>query len=176
MADVVDTATRSRMMAGIRSKDTRPELFIRQRLHALGFRYRLHDRRIQGKPDLVFPKYAALIDVRGCFWHGHDCGYFKAPATNPEYWARKVMENQQRDARNFIAQTDAGWRSLIVWECAIRKAENLRKESILIQVIVRWLIGGSRFAVMDQHGMRVGPRKQEFHYSINPENQILFLE
>lgn len=152
--DVVDSATRSRMMAGIRSKDTRPELFIRQGLHALGFRYRLHDRKIPGKPDLVFPKYAALIDVRGCFWHGHDCDYFKSPATNPEFWTRKITENRQRDERNLKAQSEAGWRSLIVWECAVRKAGKLPDESALILTISQWLRGSSQLAAIDQVGLK----------------------
>ena len=176
MVDVVDLATRSRMMAGIRSKNTRPELFIRKGLHALGFRYRLHDRRIPGKPDLVFPKYAALIDVRGCFWHGHNCDYYKAPATNPEFWDRKVTENRQRDERNLKAQTEAGWRSLIVWECAIRKAEKLGEGSILIPVIVRWLIGRSHCAVIDQNGINFAPRSRNITASINPQDPDLFLE
>lgn len=141
------------MMAGIRSKNTRPELFIRKELHALGFRYRLHDRKIPGKPDLVFPKYGALIDVRGCFWHGHDCDYFKPPVTNPEFWARKVTENRQRDARNLKAQTEAGWRSLIVWECAVRKAGKQPDESALIPAIACWLRGSSQHAVIDQNGL-----------------------
>lgn len=153
MVDVVDPATRSRMMAGIRSKDTLPELFIRKGLHALGFRYRLHDRVIPGKPDLVFPKYGALIDVRGCFWHGHDCEYFKSPSTNAEFWARKVAENRKRDARNLKAQSEAGWRSLIVWECAVRKAGKFSEEFTLIPAIAQWLSESSHCATIDLHGL-----------------------
>lgn len=156
MTDVIDPATRSRMMAGIRSKDTRPEMFIRQGLHALGFRYRLHDRKIPGKPDLVFPRYGALIDVRGCFWHGHDCEYFKIPASNTGFWAGKVTENRTRDARNLKAQLDAGWRCLIVWECAVRHAKKSPGESALIPAITGWLRGSGHYAVVDQHGLRDG--------------------
>lgn len=153
MTDVVDPATRSRMMSGIRSKDTQPEMFIRHGLHALGFRYRLHDRKIPGKPDLVLPKYRGLIDVRGCFWHGHDCEYFKAPASNAGFWAGKVTENRTRDARNLKAQLDAGWRCLIVWECAVRRAGKIPGESALIPAIARWLQGNSRCAIVDPSGL-----------------------
>lgn len=86
MADVVDAATRSRMVAGIRGKDTRPEMILQRRLHALGFRNRLHDRRLLGSPDLVFHGRRAVIFVHGCFWHGHGCHLFRLPATRREFW------------------------------------------------------------------------------------------
>ena len=93
MADVVDRKTRSRMMSGIRGKNTRPELLIRKGLHARGFRFRLHDKRLPGKPDLVLPKYSAVIFVHGCFWHGHDCHLFKWPQSRREFWRKKITRN-----------------------------------------------------------------------------------
>ena len=99
MVDVVDSATRSRMMAGIRSKSTQPELTIRKALHAQGFRYRLHPGNVPGHPDIALPRYRAAVFVNGCFWHGHDCQLFHFPATRPEFWREKIARNRLRDAR-----------------------------------------------------------------------------
>jgi DNA mismatch endonuclease (patch repair protein) len=120
MADIVDSATRSRMMRGIRGKDTRPELMLRRALHAEGFRYRLHVRDLPGKPDMVLPRYRAVIFVHGCFWHGHDCPLFRLPATRPEFWREKIGGNRARDARVIGELLSAAWRVLSVWECAFR--------------------------------------------------------
>ena len=122
MADIVDPETRSRMMSGIRGKNTRPELALRRALHARGFRYRLHDKRLPGKPDLVLPRFHAAIFVHGCFWHSHEgCKYATTPATRPELWQAKFRENAERDQRNFDALLALGWRVAVVWECEIRK-------------------------------------------------------
>ena len=104
MADIVDPETRSRMMSGIKGKNTRPELALRRALHARGFRYRLHDKRLPGKPDLILPRFRAAIFVHGCFWHRHEgCKYATTPATRPEFWQAKFRENAERDQRNFDA-------------------------------------------------------------------------
>ena len=122
MADVVDAATRSRMMAGIRGKETRPERVLRRALHARGIRYRLHDKRLPGRPDLVFPKYRAVCLVHGCFWHRHQgCRYSTNPATRPDFWRNKFAENIARDKRNERALRAAGWRIATVWECSLKK-------------------------------------------------------
>jgi DNA mismatch endonuclease, patch repair protein len=118
--DIVDSATRSRMMAGIRSTNTRPELTIRKALHAAGFRYRLHSRDVPGKPDMAFARYRAAVFVNGCFWHGHDCPLFRLPDTRREFWSAKIERNRQRDAKVRQQLETAGWRSMTVWECAIR--------------------------------------------------------
>ena len=122
MADVVDSATRSRMMSGIRARNTKPEVLIRSLLHRRGFRFRLHVRNLPGKPDMVFPRYRAVIFVHGCFWHGHDCPLFKWPGTRPEFWREKIGRNQSNDYRTRTALITAGWRVGVVWECAIRGA------------------------------------------------------
>lgn len=122
MADVVDSATRSRMMSGIRGRNTKPEILIRSLLHRQGFRFRLHARYLPGKPDIVFPRYHAVVFVHGCFWHGHDCPLFKWPNTRPEFWRAKIGRNQSNDHRIRAALIAAGWRVGIVWECAIRGA------------------------------------------------------
>ena len=121
MADIVDSATRSRMMAGIRGKNTRPERIIRSAVHCTGFRYRLHDRRLPGSPDLVLPKYRAVIFVHGCFWHRHrGCAYSTIPASRSEFWQAKFESNVKRDSMNYRKLLDAGWQVVILWECGIR--------------------------------------------------------
>jgi DNA mismatch endonuclease, patch repair protein len=139
MVDVVDKATRSRIMAKIRGKDTMPELIIRKALHKAGFRYRLHDKKLPGKPDLVFPKYKAVIQVNGCFWHGHGCRKHQWPASNREYWEMKIKKNVERDHKNIDICSKLGWRILIVWECAI-KGKNSIPNKILVELIKDWLI------------------------------------
>lgn len=118
--DIVDRATRSRMMSGIRGKDTKPEWLIRRGLHALGYRYRLHDRSLPGRPDLVFRRRMAVIFIHGCFWHGHDCPLFKLPGTRTDFWKEKIRGNRERDERTVAALVSQGWRVAIVWECALR--------------------------------------------------------
>ena len=122
MVDVVDIVTRSRMMSGIRGRNTKPEILIRSRLHRQGFRFRLHARNLPGKPDIVLPRYRAVIFVHGCFWHGHSCSLFKWPKTRPEFWREKIGKNQTNDCRTRAALIAAGWRVGVVWECAIRGA------------------------------------------------------
>jgi DNA mismatch endonuclease (patch repair protein) len=139
MTDVVDKSTRSRMMSGIRGKDTRPELAVRKALHALGFRYRLQGRGIPGKPDLVFPKHAALINVNGCFWHGHNCHIFKMPSTRTDFWREKIHSNIARDKKNLAACRKLGWKTLVVWECAIKGKTRLPPDE-LENVMQNWLL------------------------------------
>jgi DNA mismatch endonuclease (patch repair protein) len=118
MPDIVDKQTRSRMMSGIRGKNTNPELVVRKHLHGAGFRFRLHDRSLPGAPDIVLPKYRAAVQVRGCFWHQHHgCKYAYMPKSNIEFWSEKLRGNVERDARNDAALTELGWRVFVVWEC-----------------------------------------------------------
>ena len=123
MADVVDPATRSRMMSGIRGKNTKPELMIRKALHARGFRYRLHCD-LPGKPDICLPKHRAVIFVHGCFWHGHDCARgSRKPRANADYWTAKLARNVVRDRDVAARLTDDGWRVVTVWECDLKTPE-----------------------------------------------------
>lgn len=120
MVDVVDKATRSRMMSGIRGKNTKPELLVRKALHALGFRFRLHVKELPGKPDLVFPKHRAVVFVQGCFWHRHQqCRYAAVPKSNVEFWAEKLDENRKRDVLHEQQLKILGWRVFTIWECEI---------------------------------------------------------
>jgi|SRR3990167_10954996 len=118
--DIVDKHTRSRMMSGIRCKNTKPELLIRSSLHKLGLRYRLHVSGLTGKPDLVFPQYRAVIFIHGCFWHGHSCHLFKLPTTRQDFWSNKINQNKTRDTLNQTNLHNLGWRVGIIWECAVR--------------------------------------------------------
>jgi DNA mismatch endonuclease (patch repair protein) len=117
--DIVDPATRSRMMAGIKSKDTKPEVFLRKALHSQGLRYRLGGCGLPGKPDLVFPSRKAVVFVHGCFWHRHECERFKWPQGNEAFWKTKLEANAERDMRMKAALKMLGWRVLTVWECEL---------------------------------------------------------
>ena len=142
MADVVDSAVRSRIMASIRGKDTRPEMIVRSGLHSRGFRFRLHDTKLPGKPDLVFPRHRAVILVHGCFWHGHICHLFKWPASRGEFWKRKINGNKDRDARNLAGLRAAGWRVLVIWECAF-KGRTRRPVDAVLDEAGQWLRSGN---------------------------------
>lgn len=147
MADIVDTVTRSRMMSGIRNKNTQPELLIRRALHQQGFRFRLHAKDLPGRPDLVFPRLNAAIHVHGCFWHAHDCDLFKMPSTRHEWWKAKIYGNRARDERVAAELAAAGWRTMTIWECALKGKQPPQLEKV-VERIVRWLNGGSRRAAI----------------------------
>ncbi|MFA5683854.1 MAG: very short patch repair endonuclease [Lysobacteraceae bacterium] len=119
MADIVDSATRSRMMSGIRGKNTRPELVVRSFLHRAGLRFRLHPK-LPGKPDLILPKYHTAIFVHGCFWHRHEgCRYATTPASNAVFWEKKFTANVNRDSTVRQRLKEVGWRVLVIWSCEL---------------------------------------------------------
>jgi len=118
-------------MSRIRGRDTKPEMLIRRGLHARGLRYRLQDRSLPGRPDLVFPKYHAVVFVHGCFWHGHNCPLFQLPATRTEFWATKINTNRVRDARACEALQTMGWRVLIIWECCLKGPARWQTDALL---------------------------------------------
>lgn len=122
MPEKIAPETRSRMMAGIRGTDTKPERLVRSGLHASGFRFRLHRRELPGRPDLVLPKWKVVVFVHGCFWHGHaGCAYYRIPKTRTEFWIDKISTNIRRDAAAIDALRAVGWRVAVVWECALRR-------------------------------------------------------
>jgi DNA mismatch endonuclease (patch repair protein) len=131
MADIVSSAVRSRMMSGIRGKNTQPELLIRRGLFALGYRYRIHSRSLPGKPDLVLAKHRIVVFVNGCFWHGHNCSLFKWPSSNVDFWREKITRNQELDRLNSLALKRKGWRILTVWECALKGPWRRPLENVL---------------------------------------------
>lgn len=121
MTDVVSTSKRSEMMSGIRGKDTRPEMIVRQYLHSSGFRYRLHCADLPGKPDVVMRSRGVVIFVHGCFWHRHrSCRFASTPATRRDFWIDKLERNRKRDASAISELLKQGWRVAVVWECSIR--------------------------------------------------------
>lgn len=120
MADVVTKEKRSAMMAGIKGKNTRPEIAIRTELHRRGYRYRLYSKSLPGKPDLVFPKYRTVVFVHGCFWHKHDCHLFKWPSTRRDFWREKIDGNARRDEIHKTQLLAKGWKIVIIWECAVK--------------------------------------------------------
>lgn len=143
MADIVDSNTRSRMMAGIRAKDTSPEITLRKALHARGLRYRLHASGVFGRPDIVFPRFHAAVFVHGCFWHRHPgCRYATTPATRADFWQKKFAANQRRDLVVREHLTGDGWRTAVIWECALRKQERV---STAADAIIAWLRSNEQF-------------------------------
>ena len=127
MADVHSKAVRSYNMSRIRSGNTKPEMLVRKFLHAQGFRYKLHDKTLPGKPDIVFPKYKTIIFIHGCFWHGHEnCRYFVIPKTRTEWWVNKINVNKANDAKAIEALNKNGWKIINVWECDL-KADKIKK-------------------------------------------------
>lgn len=126
------------MMAGIRGKDTKAELLVRKGLHRRGYRYVLHDKRLPGKPDLVLPKYRAVIFVHGCFWHGHDCHLFKWPKSREDFWRAKIEGNRERDTRAVEALIADNWRVMVVWECAF-KGKSIDEIETTLSSVAKWL-------------------------------------
>ena len=123
MTDTVDKATRSRIMASIKGKGTKPELAARKALHTLGLRFRLNAKGLPGKPDLTFPKYRTALFVHGCFWHSHGRCKAKPPASNLDYWLPKLKRNRERDAENIASLREIGWKAIIVWECELKSTD-----------------------------------------------------
>lgn len=123
MTDIVDRATRSRMMSGIRGRDTQPEVIVRKYLHSQGLRYRIAPKSLPGKPDIVFPKHRAVVFVHGCFWHRHSrCRFAAIPSSNAKFWKSKFSENVVRDARVRRMLRAMGWRVLVIWECQVSRS------------------------------------------------------
>ena len=153
LVDVVNPKKRSQMMAGIGGKNTKPELTIRKGLHARGFRFRLHYRTLPGRPDMVFPRYKAVILVNGCFWHGHGCHLFKWPSSRTDFWRNKIGRTMERDHKNDTALASAGWRVLKIWECALKGKTRLPLETV-IELAASWLSSEVRhFEIEGQTGV-----------------------
>jgi DNA mismatch endonuclease (patch repair protein) len=140
MADIITPERRSALMSRIKVKDTGIELAVRHGLHALGFRYRLHDSKLFGRPDIALPKYQVVVFVHGCFWHGHHgCPYFRLPKTRADFWQEKINRNRLNDIKNLSALQQAGWRVATVWECALRGPHC--DTSMVVQTLGNWIRG-----------------------------------
>ena len=138
--DTVDKATRSRIMSRVGQKDTGAEITLRSALHKAGFRYRVHDRRLPGSPDLVFPRFGAVIFVHGCYWHSHGCYRSTVPKSRHKFWTDKFQRNQSRDKRNIRLLLKSGWRVLTVWECVLL-GKNAMPSHEVTRRVRTWLHG-----------------------------------
>ena len=127
---------RHKSMSHIKSTNTMPEERVRKYLFSKGFRYRKNVKDLPGKPDIVLPKYKTVVFVNGCFWHMHDCGKFKMPSTNVDYWEPKLKRNVERDRTNIRLLKDDGWNVIVVWECELKKKEFENTMKKLQQVIL----------------------------------------
>lgn len=141
MTDIVDSQTRSRMMRGITGKNTRPEMALRSALHRRGLRFGLHRKDLPGKPDIVMPRFNAVIFVHGCFWHRHEhCRLATTPQTRPQFWRDKFAANVARDRSNLARLDEAGWRTAIVWECVLREQD----PSAYVDTLTDWLFSNDK--------------------------------
>lgn len=129
-------------MSGIRAKNTKPEIRIRQLLHKSGLRYQLHVCDLPGKPDIVLPRFNAVVFVHGCFWHGHRCHLFRWPSSRREFWRNKIIRNRRTDARAVRALALAGWRVAVIWECALKGRSRIPDE-IITRRLTTWLRNSS---------------------------------
>jgi DNA mismatch endonuclease (patch repair protein) len=135
--DTVDKRTRSRIMAAVRQNGTKPEILLRHQIHSMGFRYVLNDKRLPGSPDLVFPKYHAVVFVHGCFWHRHGCKYSTTPSTRKDFWINKFEQNIRRDKRKVQELRNKNWHVKTVWECKLRGSpDNVNYQALMV---ARWL-------------------------------------
>lgn len=148
--DIVDRATRSRMMSGIRSKNTGPELQVRSALHRRGFRFRVNVKALFGTPDIVLPRYRAVVFVHGCFWHGHACSLFKLPKTRQDFWKSKIAQNQRRDLAAKANLLAAGWRIAILYECAL-KGKHRQPFDLCCDTLSEWIKSG-KLPIMEISG------------------------
>jgi DNA mismatch endonuclease (patch repair protein) len=149
VVDVLTPAQRHLNMSRIRGRDTNPEKVLRKALHSRGLRYRLHVETLPGRPDLVFSQFRAVIQVHGCFWHGHDCPMFKMPATRTDFWMKKINGNRERDQEIFHELRQYNWRVLTIWECSLRGPARRRLDDVtlLCQSFLR-----SRWAAQEVSG------------------------
>jgi DNA mismatch endonuclease (patch repair protein) len=143
LTDIVSSKKRSSMMAGIRGRDTKPELRVRKELFAEGYRYRLHRRGLPGTPDIVLPGRKIAVFVNGCFWHGHQpCKLAKIPATRTDFWVEKLEQNRCRDSRVISSLLGLSWRVLVVWECFVRENSEV---GAIGSAVRKWIEGEERF-------------------------------
>jgi DNA mismatch endonuclease (patch repair protein) len=138
MADIVDKVTRSRMMSLIRGNNTKSEIRVRSLIHRQGFRFRINVRNLLGKPDIVLPRFHAVIFVHGCFWHGHDCPLFKWPNTRIKFWRNKIEGNQQHDQKVILSLYKLNWRVATVWECSMKGRHPLDND-LLAKSLAKWI-------------------------------------
>lgn len=136
MADIFDKASRSYIMSQIRGKNTKPEILVRRYLHSLGFRFRLHDNRLPGTPDIILPKYKTVIFVHGCFWHGHEnCRYANIPKTRTKWWMEKFSRNKENDKKAVKLLKKEGWNVITVFECQLKMEKRLKTLNKVVKIL-----------------------------------------
>ena len=161
MADKLNTQQRHHCMSRIRGKDTKPELLVRKGLHARGFRFRLQDRNLPGRPDIVLPKYGVAIMVNGCFWHGHKgCRYATKPKSNVEFWETKIARNRHRDEVTTAHLEALGWTVITIWECELRTSSQLDDRLNTLTEEIRRAYETKRIKDRDKRQSRVLARKE----------------
>lgn len=169
MADVMTPEQRSRCMAAIKGKDTKPEMIVRRYLFSRGLRFRVQVRKLPGTPDIVLPKYKTVIFVNGCFWHGHEgCKYFRLPKSNVEFWEEKIERNVARDVRNEAELKALGWRVIRVWECEIKTVA--QREEYLKHLYVRIVNPAQSYlieAVRDESFIAAEPESEHIYGNDN---------
>lgn len=153
MADVHSSETRSKNMRAIRTRDTAIEKRLAELLTGLEFSFRVQDKTLPGRPDFVLDKYQTIIFVHGCFWHHHHCHLFKVPATRTSFWLGKINSNVERDNRHIAALSAAGWKVLVVWECALRGKTRLEEEAMATR-LEEWICAGDGNSEIDGRGIR----------------------
>lgn len=141
--DTVDKETRSRIMSRNRHKDTGPELHLRSVLHRAGLRYKLYDKNLPGKPDLVLPRFRTAVFVHGCYWHSHGCNRSSIPKSHTDYWKTKLNRNKERDVRNIALLRELDWRAMIIWECSL-VGKNAIEPNELAEFVCSWLHGSGK--------------------------------
>ncbi len=161
MSDTLSQTQRSYDMSRIRGKNTKPEILVRKGLHARGFRFRLHNKKLPGCPDIVLPKYGVAIMVNGCFWHGHKgCRYATKPKTNIEFWETKIARNRHRDEVTTAHLEALGWTVITIWECELRANSQLDDRLNTLAEEIRRAYEAKRIKDRDKRQSRVLVRKE----------------
>ena len=161
MADKLTSPQRSHCMSRIRGKNTKPEILVRKGLHTRGFRFRLHNKKLYGSPDIVLPKYGVAIMVNGCFWHGHKgCRYATKPKTNIEFWETKIARNLHRDEVTTVHLEALGWTVITVWECELRNSSQLDERLNALTEDIRYAGEVKRVKDMNKRQSRVTARRE----------------
>ena len=161
MADKLTSSQRSRCMSRIRGKNTKPEILVRKGLHARGFRFRLHNKKLPGSPDIVLPKYGVAIMVNGCFWHGHKgCRHATKPKTNIEFWETKIVRNRHRDEVTTAHLEALGWTVMTIWECELRNSSQLEERLNALAEDIRYAGEVKRVKDMNKRQSRVAARRE----------------
>lgn len=161
MADRFNTQQRHRCMSRIRGKNTKPEILVRKGLHARGFRFRLHNKKLPGSPDIVLPKYGVAIMVNGCFWHGHKgCRYATEPKTNIEFWETKIARNRHRDEVTTAHLEALGWTVMTIWECELRNSSQLDERLNALAEEIRYAGEVKRVKDMNKRQSRAAARRE----------------